>query len=121
MSNFVEINGDPDYIRARGALLAAQGDQFDSKVQSLVGRITGIEAGAPWGADEFGHRFLNNGEGGGYHGTKDIPDGKTFSQFVQTSASGIGPQMSKTGNAIQSAMTGYQFADFDNATDIQNA
>jgi hypothetical protein len=121
MSNFVEINGDPDYIRARGAMLAATGETFDGKAKSLVGRINGIEAGAPWGPDDFGDRFKDNGEGGGYNGTENIPDGKQFHEFVQTSASGIGPQMTKTGNAIQSAMTGYQFADFDNSADIENA
>ena len=121
MSNYVEINGDPDYIRARGAMLAASGESFDSKAQSLVSRIAGLEGGAPWGADEYGTQFLNDGQGGGYHGTKDIPDGKTFNEYVKTASTQLGPRMSHTGNAIVNAMTGYQFADLDNSANIQNA
>ena len=117
MSNFVEINDDPDEIRARGALLSARGQAFSARTSELVGRINGIEAGAPWGSDKYGKEFLEN-EHGGYHSTKhtDVP----FNEYVKTSASGVGPKLTKTGDAIEGAMTGYQFADIDNQGDIAN-
>jgi len=115
MSNFVEITGDPDEIRARGASLAALAQGADARTAALVDRISGIEAGAPWGGDKHGQAFLNN-ENGGYHSTKhtDVP----FNEYVKTSASKVGPKITRTGDAIQNAMTGYQFADLDNAQDI---
>jgi hypothetical protein len=115
MSNFVEINEDPDEIRGRGAALAGQGEAFDARAQELVGRIDAIEARAPWGADEFGEKFLNN-ENGGYHSTRHTDE--PFNEFVKTNATGVGPKVARTGEAIQAAMTNYQFTDVDNQADI---
>jgi hypothetical protein len=115
MSNFVEITGDPDEIRARGAQLAARGQAFDARAQEIVDRISGLEAGAPWGSDQYGRDFLDN-ENGGYHSTKHTEE--PFNQYVKDSATGLGPRMTRTGEAIESAMTGYQFADLDNERDI---
>ena len=115
MSNFVEINDDPDEIRGQGALLAGRGEAFDAQARGLVDRINAIEAEAPWGGDEYGQQFLD-GEHGGYQSTKhtDVP----FNEYVKTGATGVGPKMTRTGEAIDGAMTGYQFADVDNQADI---
>jgi hypothetical protein len=115
MANFVEINEDPDEIRGRGALLAARGEAFDATAQGLVDRISAIEAEAPWGNDQYGQQFLD-GENGGYQSTKhtDVP----FNEYVKTSATNVGPGLTRTGEAIEGAMTGYQFADVDNQADI---
>jgi hypothetical protein len=118
MSNFVEIHGDPDYIRNRGAMLAAAGQSFDAKAKGLVSQISGYEAGAPWGGDDYGSQFLVNDQGG-YHSTKNLD--KPFNEYVKTSSSSMGQKLTHTGEAIQNAMIGYQFADLDNAADIENA
>jgi hypothetical protein len=115
MSNFVEINEDPDEIRGRGAVLAGQGQAFDARTQELVSRVEALEANAPWGADKYGTQFLNN-ENGGYHSTEhtDVP----FNEYVKTGSAEVGQKIVRTGEAIAGAMTGYQFADIDNQTDI---
>jgi hypothetical protein len=115
MSNFVEINEDPDEIRGRGAVLAGQGQAFDARTQELVSQVESLEAGAPWGSDKYGTQFLNN-ENGGYHSTKntDVP----FNEYVKTGSADLGQKIVRTGEAIEGAMTGYQFADIDNQTDI---
>jgi hypothetical protein len=115
MSNFVEITGDPDEIRARGAILAGKGQAYDARAQSLVDQISSLEAGAPWGGDKYGQQFLNS-EAGGYHSTKNTEE--PFNDYVKTSATGMGPKLTKTGEAIENAMIGYQFADLDNEGDI---
>jgi hypothetical protein len=115
MSNYVEITGDPDEIRARGAQLAARGQAYEARAQSLTDRISSLEAGAPWGGDRYGRDFLDN-ENGGYHSTKHTDE--PFNEYVKNGATGIGPKLTRTGEAIESAMTGYQFADLDNERDI---
>ena len=117
MSNFVEINSDPDEIRAHGAMLAGKGHAFTARTQDLVGQIRAVEAGAPWGSDHVGRKFLDTGEGGGYYYPVEGAD-KPFNDYVQTSSTDFGPKLTKTGEAIDSAMTGYQFADLDNQSDI---
>jgi hypothetical protein len=115
MSNFVEITGDPDEIRARGAILAARGEAYDARARSLVDQISGLEAGAPWGGDKYGQQFLHN-ESGGYYSSKNTD--QPFNDYVKTSATAMGPKLTRTGEAIESAMIGYQFADLDNEGDI---
>ena len=115
MSNFVEITGDPDEVRARGAILAAKGQAYDARAQSLVDQISGLESGAPWGGDKYGQEFLNS-DSGGYHSTKNTD--QPFNEYVKTSSTAMGPKLVNTGEAIEAAMIGYQFADLDNEGDI---
>ena len=111
MSNFVEINGDPDEIRARGARLAARGRGFEARAQNLVDRIAGIEGGAPWGGDGPGAEFLKP-----YKSTEHTEE--PFNEYVKNGANGLGQKLTRTGEAIENAMIGYQFADLDNESDI---
>jgi hypothetical protein len=112
MSTYVEVNGNPDDVTATGARLKAQADSFATQAQSVLSDITSIEGNAPWGGDAPGQEFVK-----AYNQTpKD--GGAPFSDSLKDELSHAGEQLGKAGDAIMSAMVGYQSTDITNKDDI---
>ena len=112
MPTYLKIDGNPDEVSGTGALIKAQAEAFAGKAQGILSEIDTLEGGAPWGADATGQSF--------HHQYTAVPQGsdKPFNEALRDELQNAGKDLTKTGDGVILAMTGYQSNDTTSASDI---
>jgi hypothetical protein len=115
VGSYLDIQGDPDEISARGSLLGALGSQLQAKTQAILANIQGIEAGAPWGTDSYGKGFHDT-----YYGTPN-GDQPTFRESLEDQLNHAGDDLEVLGDKTAQAMGEYKGADTQSASELNNS
>ncbi len=117
MSTLVSIEGDPNEVRATGALLKAQSADLGSQASALAAEIEAKEADQPWGNDHFGASFKD--QPNGYF---SVPEGanKPFNDVLKDELNNAGAELSRTADGIIGAMNDYQLTDGLNSRQIKD-
>jgi hypothetical protein len=113
MSNYLDVDGSPMDVRAVGAQLQAQATAFNEQAQEILGEISTIEDGQPWGNDHFGTSFKEQ-----YF--RPVEDGAPVSDAIKDNMVAVGEELDRTGAAIMGAMDDYERTDTQNSSDIAN-
>ena len=112
MGTYVDIQGDPNDVTGRGAMLKAIAAKFKAEAAGVASKISGVEGEQPWGQDKFGDAFVKfynqPPEGGGDPVKDQIRDG----------LSEAGDLLDKVGGRTMLAMTEYQGTDSQKSADI---
>jgi hypothetical protein len=110
MSNYTGLD-DGDGVRSAGANILASADDYSSKIVTHNANLDGLEAGAPWGDDEYGEAFKKN-----YMGS----DGKGHDHTdTRKSAADAGARGVKIGNGALHGATDIQVADLEGQLGIE--
>jgi hypothetical protein len=115
VGTYVDIDGDPNDIGARGAALSALGTSFHAKAAAVLSEIQAIEAEQPWAHDEAGNSYWET--------YNKPPEGGTtpFRETLQDGLARAGDLLSKIGQKTMLAMTEFQGIDQQNSADIKSA
>jgi hypothetical protein len=113
MANFLElVAGGPDTVRGLGALLKIRGDDLDTKGREILSRIQAIEAGAPWGTDEYGRHITDFY----FHPM----EGKPANEVMKSWLTETGAAITQLGEALVAAMGDLQSTELDNLVSLAN-
>jgi hypothetical protein len=115
MGTYLNVDGDPNELVGKGAILRAMAESFAAQARALRGEISAIEGEAPWGADSYGEAFRNT-----YYTQPDGAD-QPLPTLVSTGLDKAGERLSKVGDNTVLAMTDYQGTDAGNAGQINQA
>lgn len=107
---FVDLSEGPDGLRARAVQLAGHAEDFAARLEAILGRISQVEAGKPWGGDKYGEQFEKS------YGQET--DEGPFNQAVDKQVASLGPEASTLGEALSAGATDYQTEDLQAADDI---
>jgi|SRR5690606_25316067 len=113
MGTYLKIDGDPNEISGKGAILRSLGETFRARIQGLQGEIQAIEAERPWGNDKYGQAFEST--------YNYVPDGSEtrLRDDLSEGMSHAGERLIKVGDKTVLAMTEYQATDATNETEIR--
>lgn len=107
---WLELTEGPDGLRSRAAQLSGQAEGFAERLSSLLQQIADVEAGRPWGGDQYGAAFEKS-----YHqATEEGP----FAQAVDGQVRDLGPEAGEIGIALTAGASDYQAEDLRAADDI---
>ncbi len=115
MGTFVDIQGDPDELGGKGALLSGMAATLQARSASVLSEIQAIEGEQPWGHDKYADGFL--------HSYNTTPDGDTkpLKDTAQQGLADAGGLLTNIGDRISLAMGEYQGTDWQNSRDIDSA
>jgi hypothetical protein len=112
MGTYLDIDGDPNEISGKGAVLQGIADGFKAKIQGLQAKIGAVEAEKPWGNDKFGHAAEET-----Y--TKEPKGKQPLREGVSEAMSGAGDTLSRLGGNVVRAMNQYQGEEYANEVSIK--
>lgn len=114
MGTYLEIDGDPNEISGKGAILRSIGETFRARIQGLQSEIQAIEAERPWGNDKYGQAFEST--------YNVVPPGSEtrLRDDLSDGMSRAGEGLIKVGDKTVMAMTEYQAVDATNEAEIRN-
>lgn len=115
MGTYVDIDGDPNEIGAKGSILRGLAEAFHAKAQGILGKIHAVDGERPWGNDKYGQAFETT--------YNVVPDGSTvpLRDTVGDGLSHAGDVLTKAGDKTVLAMNEYQGVDAENEADIRRA
>jgi hypothetical protein len=125
-SNFVQINSSvADLLSAAGDLVI-QGESLSNDMASLLGTVDGLEGPHAWGGDDFGNKFLDNGEGGYHFPVKETGQVTADAVKGMTRYDGkgndntLGGSLATLGNSLSSGLLDGSDTDADSAGGFQS-
>lgn len=115
MGSYLDIDGDPNEIGGKGAILRSLAESFRAKAEGILGDIQAADGERPWGNDKYGQAFETT--------YNVVPDGSDSSlrDAVQEGLSHAGERLTKVGDKTVLAMNEYQGVDAENEAEIRRA
>jgi hypothetical protein len=112
MGTYVNVEGNPNEIGGKGAVLRGLAEGFQAQVQGVVGEIEAVEGEHPQASDKYGQAFDAS--------YKQVPEGGTepLRDSVVDGMSRAGERLVTLGGGVVDAMASYQGTDAQNASDI---
>lgn len=107
---FVDLSEGPDGLRARAVQLSGHAEDFATRLETLLTRISEVEGGKPWGGDKYGEQFERS------YGQET--DEGPLNRAVDAQVATLGPEASTLGEALTAGATDYQSEDLQAADDI---
>jgi hypothetical protein len=112
MGTYIDIQGDPNDLTGRGAMLKAIAEKFQAAAGGVASQIADVEGEQPWGHDKFGDAFVK------FYTQPPEGGGDPVKDQIKQGLSEAGDLLGKVGGKTILAMTEYQGTDAENAADI---
>jgi hypothetical protein len=111
INDFVELK-NPETVEANAVRISTDGETLQSSAEAVVNAIGAIEAEAPWGSDKYGVQFV--------HSYESSDGGEQANESVKKSATSLGEEATKIGDATTQAVLDYSATDDTNAAGINS-
>jgi hypothetical protein len=111
INDFVEMK-NPEIVQAHAVRISADGETLQSGAEAVVNAIGSIEAETPWGSDKYGAQFV--------HSYESSDGGEQANESVKKSATTVGDEATKIGDATTQAVLDYSATDDTNASGINS-
>lgn len=115
MGTYVNVEGNPNEIGAKGAVLRGLAEGFQGQIQGVLGEIAGIEGERPQATDKYGQAFdqsYNQKADGAADSDPSVRDS------VLEGMSHAGEGLARQGGGVVYAMSTFQGTDAQNSSDI---
>ena len=114
MGTYIDIQGDPNDLTGRGAMLKAIAEKFKAQADAVASQIAGVEGEQPWGHDKFGDAFVQ------FYNQPPEGGGDPVKDQIKQGLDEAGHLLGQVGDRTILAMTEYQGTDSENASDINS-
>lgn len=111
INDFVDMK-NPETIQGNAVRISADGETLESSAEAVVSAIGAIEAETPWGSDQYGVQFVR--------GYEAADGGEQANESVKKSATSLGEQATKIGDATTQAVLDYTDTDQTNEAGINS-